>query len=149
VPRLRPSALRRRTRAICLVTVMQVQLTLAEYSKYLVIHSFLDADLDYWRNVSIAGFGVAALLGAYEYYVHVQHHASGQHYDPELNNYPYMKMRSKSYPWSCADCGLFDQKWFVRRSELFTVLSCVGFSCTDSCSVRSWDECKGRGGGHH
>jgi hypothetical protein len=76
-----------------------------------VIHSSMRADLDYWKNVSIAGFGVAGLLGAYEYYVHVQHHAAGQHFDPELNNYPYMKTRSKSYPWSCQDCGLFDQKW--------------------------------------
>ena len=109
----------------------------------------MDADLDYWRNVSIAGFGVATLLGAYEYYVHVQHHASGQHFDPELNNYPYMKMRSKSYPWSCADCSLFDQKWFVRCSDWFTdVISSLFFS-DNLLSVRSWDECKGRGGGHH
>jgi hypothetical protein len=97
------------------------------YSKMRAIHSSVDADLDYWRNVSIAGFGVAALLGAYEYYVHVQHHASGQHFDPALNNYPYVKMRSKNYPWSCPDCGLFDQKWFVRCSERFTEILSVAF----------------------
>jgi hypothetical protein len=57
----------------------------------------------------------------------MQHHASGQHYDAELNKYPYMKTRNKAYPWSCADCGLFNQKW-CSNLYLLIVFSFLHFA---------------------
>ena len=66
--------------------------------------------------------------------MHVSHHASGQHYDAELNKYPYMNTRNKSYPWSCPDCGLFNQKWYVNTikylwgHKLISPDECLGWT---------------------
>ena len=72
---------------------------------------FLTAEGDYWKNITLGGCVFVTGFGAYQYYVHEQHHLHGPKFDPELNNFPYMKNRAKEFPWSCPDCSLFDQKW--------------------------------------
>ena len=61
-----------------------------------------------WKNISIAGAGVTVALSGYMYYILSGHHS---HFDADKNAFPYMKTRTKAFPWECADCGLFDSAW--------------------------------------
>ena len=73
-----------------------------------------------WKNISFGGIALCFALGAYEYKVHMDHH-HGPKFEHESNAYPFRKMRTKAFPWSCPDCALFDSEWcvFVSRKPYF------------------------------
>merc|ERR1712216_314615 len=61
-----------------------------------------------WKQISFGGIALCFAVGAYEYKVHMDHHASGVHFEHEKNAYAHRKIRNKAFPWACPDCGLFD-----------------------------------------
>ena len=66
-----------------------------------------------WKQISFGGIALCFAVGAYEYKVHMDHHASGVHFEHEKNAYAHRKIRNKAFPWACPDCGLFDSNWCV------------------------------------
>jgi hypothetical protein len=64
-----------------------------------------------WKKISFAGIGLCFVVGAYEYKVHMDHHAHGAKFEHENNAFAHRKIRSKAFPWSCPDCGLFQSDW--------------------------------------
>ena len=50
-----------------------------------------------WKKISFAGIGLCFVVGAYEYKVHMDHHAHGAKFEHENNAFAHRKIRSKAF----------------------------------------------------
>lgn len=57
-----------------------------------------------WTYIS---YGMIALVGGYSFVQLTANHAHGHH---DVPKYPYLKLRTKPFPWATADCDLLDFK---------------------------------------
>jgi hypothetical protein len=58
------------------------------------------AEVARWTKVTIVMTGLCGLMAVYNVVFHDHEHAR--------KDMPYLKMRTKPFPWECSDCDLFD-----------------------------------------
>lgn len=55
--------------------------------------------------------GLSGLFFVYTFVI------AGHEHHENRDDYPYMKIRTKAFPWKCSDCNLFDGKCFKACRE--------------------------------
>mmetsp|Transcript_6472 Transcript_6472/g.8772 ORF Transcript_6472/g.8772 Transcript_6472/m.8772 type:complete len:123 (+) Transcript_6472:86-454(+) len=83
-----------------------------------------EAEMIKWKKMSQ---GMAGAIGVVTVLTVIQHsmHHHDEHED-ETPPPPYMKIRSKPYPWQCTDCDFFDSKCHAECKEKLAALKSGG-----------------------
>jgi len=61
-----------------------------------------------WKKISL--YAAVPLCGALTVINFGMHMSHGHHEPLDTSGVSYMKIRNKPFPWSCPDCGLFDNQ---------------------------------------
>lgn len=64
-------------------------------------HEEVVKEMNKWRNISLVAIPVCFSLSLYVV-------MNGDHHHDHPPKYPYLRIRSKEFPWGNGDCSLFD-----------------------------------------
>ncbi|KAG1711602.1 hypothetical protein DVH05_008850 [Phytophthora capsici] len=66
-----------------------------------------------WTTISKGMIGLTSVFTVYA----ISDHLSHEHHDEEKPAYPYLKMRTKPFPWPESDCDLLDSECRRKARE--------------------------------